>query len=187
MGIGNDHAEQAQQTDLRRAIFIGLDEAMTALEESFYDLTDEQVWGFAFPDRHNITTLLMHCQENLDVYACEFQTGRKVLEHEERFDVWAHGPAEVREAMTDLPSVVVMRERLHKLRETAMAALESAAHDDLLGPRHCLPWWIEQGKTAADAYMRTIMHTMSHVRQIWLMRGAMGLTDADGWPEQHWA
>ena len=29
-------------------------------------------------------------------------------------------------------------------------------------------------------------HTMAHVRQIWLMRGAMGLTDKDGWPVQHW-
>ncbi len=187
MGIGNDYADAARQTDLKRAIFIGLDEAMTALEESFYDLTDEQVWGFTFPDRHNITTMVMHCLENLDAYICEYQAGQKVLAHEPRFNVWAFSPAEVRDAMTDLPTAADMRKRLHKVRETGMAALESAGEADLLGPRHCHSEWLEAGKTAADAYMRTIMHTMSHVRQIWLMRGAMGLVDTDGWPEQHWA
>ncbi|MHC4984730.1 MAG: hypothetical protein ACYTFO_01105 [Planctomycetota bacterium] len=187
MGIGNDYCDQARQTDLKRAIFIGLDEAMTALEESFYDLTDEQVWGFAFEGRHNITAIVMHCQKNLDEYACKFQTGKTVLDHEDRFDLWVHGPAEVRADMTGLPTAAIMRDRLHTLREAAMAGLELAGAEDLLGPRHCRGQWVEQGKTAADAYMRTIMHTMSHVRQVWLMRGAMGLADTDGWPEQHWA
>jgi len=187
MAIGEHSPRCATGTDLKKAIFIGLDEAITALEESFYNLTDEQAWGFAFEDRHNITTIVMHCQENLDQYACEFQMGKMVLAHEERFDMWAHGPAEVREAMTDLPTAAMMRERLHALRDAAIAALESASEDELLGPRHCLPWWTEHNNSAADAYMRTIMHTMAHVRQIWLMRGAMGLADTDGWPEQHWA
>ncbi len=36
-------------------------------------------------------------------------------------------------------------------------------------------------------YMWTIFHTMAHSRQIWLLRGALGLTDGRSWPQQHWA
>lgn len=39
----------------------------------------------------------------------------------------------------------------------------------------------------ANAYIRTIMHTMAHVRQIRMLRGVMGLTGEQGWPLQHWA
>ena len=38
-----------------------------------------------------------------------------------------------------------------------------------------------------DACLRATWHVMTHVRQIWLLRGVLGLTDAGGWPEQHWA
>jgi hypothetical protein len=31
------------------------------------------------------------------------------------------------------------------------------------------------------------MNTAAHVRQIWLLRGALGLTDGKAWPQQHWA
>ena len=27
---------------------------------------------------------------------------------------------------------------------------------------------------------------MAHIRQIWFLRGAMGLTGKDGWPRQHY-
>ena len=188
MVIGRLQPGQAKNTDLKGAIAIGLDEALTALEESFFDLTDEQVSKRAFPGRHNITTIVMHLLENLDTYACKFQAGRLTLEHEERFDVWQFSPDDLQDAQDGLPSVATMLARLRSLRAASTAALESATEDDLRGPRCAEDRWTDQqGRTSADAYMRTIWHTMAHVRQIWLMRGAMGLTDQDGWPEQHWA
>ena len=42
MVIGRLQPGQAKNTDLKGAIAIGLDEALTALEESFFDLTDER-------------------------------------------------------------------------------------------------------------------------------------------------
>jgi len=37
----------------------------------------------------------------------------------------------------------------------------------------------------ADFYLRTIYHTQTHIRQIWLLRGALDLANGP-WPEQQW-
>jgi len=65
-------------------------------------------------------------------------------------------------------------------REAATEIIGAATENDL---RRALRHW----KAASDPYMRTIFHTMAHVRQIWLLRGALGLTDGKPWPQQHWA
>ena len=188
MGIGNESVKQAQDTDFRAAIAAGLDEALTALEEAVYDLSDEQIAAFPLPDRHNIVTIVMHLFQNLDTYACSFQIGEFALEHDwERFDLWAIGEQGRPRPSGDFPTTSDVIDRLHTLRDAATAALEQATDEDLRGPRHADQHWLDAGKNAADAYMRTILHTMAHVRQIWFLRGVMGLTDKDGWPEQHWA
>ena len=188
MVIGRFDPKQARQTTtLKQAIRIGLDEALTALAESFHDLTDERFWAFPLPGRHNVVTLVEHCIQCLDLYACEVQNGKLTFEPEKRFDIWHHSAEELRPLMVDLPTVARQRRWLDVLREAILRTLDETADEDLLKPRPC--WWFEEQpeKVSADAYMRCICHTMAHVRQIWLMRGLMGLTDQDGWPEQHWA
>ncbi len=188
MVVGNSEPKQAVQVDLKKVLSVCLDEALTALEESFHDLSDEQIWAKPLPGRHSIVTIVMHLLESADRYTCKFQTGKWMLKHEDRFDIWQHSEEELRDRQKDLPTVSDLLLRLNKLREAALPALESAGEQDLLGRRCCAGWWVkERGRSAADAYMRIMGHTMAHVRQIWLMRGAMGLTDKDGWPEQHWA
>jgi len=185
--IGQEKPNAARNTDLKGAIRIGLDECTTALEEALTGLTDEQAWGFPLPGRHNITTVVMHCLENLSNHGLYLQTGESLLEREERFDMWSHSPEQLRPMQYDLPSVSDMIEKLRELREATIIGLEAAGEEDLLGPRTDSQWYADWERTSADAYMRTIMHTMAHVRQIWMLRGVMGLTDEEGWPLQHWA
>ena len=71
--------------------------------------------------------------------------------------------------------------------KAVLAGLEAATEEDLLGARTDSQWYRDWSRTSADAYIRATMHTMAHVRQIWMLRGAMGLTDEQGWPLQHWA
>ena len=87
----------------------------------------------------------------------------------------------------DLPGVAETIERLRGLRDAIMPGIESAREEDLRRARTDSQWYRDWNRTSADAYMRTIMHTMAHVRQIWMLRGVMGLTDEQGWPLQHWA
>ena len=188
MVIGYFKPQASRPGSLQAALTIGLDEALTALEECFYDLTDEQAWAHAVPGRHNITTLVMHVLENADVHACQYQTGKLVLEHEQRFNVWAQVETDAPERKQDLPTVAEMRRRLQQVRDVAMSGLEGATESDLFGPRCAVdtPWWTEHHRTSGSAYTRVTWHIMVHVRQIWAMRGAMGAIDEKGWPRQHY-
>jgi len=188
MVLGREEPKAAKGTDLKKAIAIGLDEAMTALEEAFYDLSEEQFWAFPLVGRHNIVTLAEHCLQCLDLYGCEVHGRALTFEPEQRFDIWHFSPEQLRAQMTDLPSVAAERERLAAVRAAVMGTLDAATPEDLARP-HAPSWWFEENpdRVRADAYLRAVFHTMAHIRQIWMLRGAMGLTDADGWPVQHWA
>ena len=185
--IGREQPKTARNTDLKGAIAIGLDECTTALEEALTGLTDEQAWAYPLPDRHNIVTIAMHCLENLNNHGLYLQTGESLLDPDARFDMWSHPPEELRPLQQDLPSVSAMIDTLRELREAIVRGLEAATEDDLRGPRTDSPWYRDWNRTSADAYLRTIMHTMAHLRQVWMLRGALGLTASDGWPLQHWA
>jgi hypothetical protein len=185
--IGQHEPEQPAHVDLPKALAAMLGEALTALEESFHDLTDEQFWARPFADRHTIGTMVLHLMETLDTYACRFQTGKHSIPHDKRFDIWELEGGERPEDASALPSVKEVLRRLSTLRGVAEEAIAYAREEDLRGTRRCEDWWIDRGRTAGDAYLRAIGHAMAHVRQIWLTRGAIGLTGKDGWPNQHLA
>ena len=181
--IGRHECKQAQNTGLKEAIYIGLDEAFTALEESVYDLTDVQAWAFPIPARNNIAWIVMTTLQNFDEYANGLQAGKLTFEHEPRWDLWGCAPEERPKPGDPFPTVVEMLALLNRIREAAMANLATATEEDLHGKRAAPAW----PRTAADGYMRTIHHALAHIRQIWLLRGALGLTDGSSWPRQHWA
>lgn len=188
MAIGRFEPKQAIQTGLKEALAIGLDEAFTALDESLHGLADEQFWGFPLEHRHNIVALADHCLQCLDLYGCEVHGQDRTFEPEERFDIWQFSPEMLRPRMVDLPSVQEVRQRLDAVRQAVTGVLDRTSAEEL-GKGNMASWWFEEqpDRVRADAFMRAVMHTMAHVRQIWHMRGLMGLTDEHGWPEQHWA
>jgi hypothetical protein len=187
MAIGAHSPKAFVGTDLTGAITIGLDDSLTTLEESFVGLTDEQFWAFPLEHRNNIVTLVEHCIQILDLYACEVQGDPLTFEPEKRFDTKHASPDGLRPLMHDLPTVAMERGRIGQLRQHATAVLGRLSSADLSAPRRGC-WWFDEnaGKVRADAYMQSIWHTMAHVRQIWLLRGLLGVRDERGWPHQHW-
>lgn len=177
--------QRATDTDLKAAIRIGLDESMAALEECLGGLSDDQFCAYPLPDRQNIGTLVDHCMQCLDLYGCELQGAALTFEPDKRIDAAHRRPTEIRLAPGDLPTVQQSRQRIGRLRAALTAVLEPLSEEVLRSPRPGC-WWFDEnpGRTRADAYMRAISHTMSHVRQIWLLRGLMGLTDKTGWPHE---
>ncbi len=161
-----------------------LDDAMTALEESFHDLTDDQLQRFPISGRNNIAWIVMHCLWHLSGYAGFFQTGKRDIPHERRWDLWQCSPEERPKPGDTFPTRDQMLALLERVHATVEVGLETATEEDLHTRRFAEHWW---KRTAADAYLRTIEHTQAHVRQIWLLRGALGLTDGDSqrWPQQH--
>jgi hypothetical protein len=183
MAIGKHEVKIASNTDLKRAIEAGLDEVLTALEESFYDLSDEQAWRFPLPGRNNIAWIVMHCLDNLDDCAVGAQTGKRLLPEEPRWDLWQCAPEERPKPGDPFPAVSEMLGWLRQVRAAAMAALDAADEAALVAKTLSHP----QKPTRSDFTLRTICHTNAHVRQIWLLRGVMGLHGETAWPRQHWA
>jgi hypothetical protein len=182
--IGKHQCREVRDTDLRKAIAIAMDEALTALEESFHDLSDDQVRAFPIPGRNNIAWIVMHCLQGLDTYGVKFQTGKATFEHGWRWDLWQCKPEERPKPGDPFPSKQEMVDLAHRIAVGIEKALASATEQDLRGRRKADDWW---QKSVADGCLRTVMNTAAHVRQIWLLRGALGLTDGKLWPQQHWA
>ena len=189
MAIGVHDCQTARDVDLKGAIQIGLDEALTALGESFADLSDEQAGRFPMPERNNIAWNVMHCLENLHEYAVccasHFSPSvepQRLWADEPQWNRWECRPEDRPKPSDSFPTVEQMVDRLQQLRDASMTILERSTSDDLRtpteGPKPVL----------ADWYIRTICHTVSHTRQIWALRGMMGLVDTGrAWPRQHWA
>ena len=79
------------------------------------------------------------------------------------------------------PTVGRMLDYLEAVQRTTFEILDRLTEADLRKPIR--DWW----QSASDACMRTIWHTMAHVRQIWLLRGLLGWNQEQAWPCQHWA
>ena len=183
--IEKPEIQAAKNTDLKGAIAIGFDESFTSLKESFYDLTDEQAWAFPLPGAKNIAWIVMHSLMNLDSYgpytlAFVLQPDRD--DHRTCYD-WGNSPFDMDrtpQVGDQFPSVEEMLERLGSIRSAVFEALGGLSCEDLRKPVR--DWWSH----ASDSCMRTIWHTMAHVRQIWLLRGALGWSEGQSWPHQHW-
>ena len=182
MTIGRHDCKLATGTDLKLIIAIGLDEVLTALEESCYDLTDEQVRAFPVEGENNIAWIVMHTLDNLDEYAVGRATGQRAYPAEWRWNLWPGGPEDHPQPTDQFPTTRELLTRLAAIRQAATAALANA---DEAWLRRSVDWH-PQKQVVADFYVRTIWHANSHVRQIWLLRGLLGTADPHSWPQQHW-
>jgi len=182
MAIGQHECKNARDTGIFHAVEIGLDEAWTALEESFHDLTDEQVSAFLATGKNNIAWIVMHCLDNLDEYCNGAMAGDRVHSSESLWNLAGFGPQDTPTPDDDCPPVVEMLDRLRAIRAAAVDNLARFDDETIAGRLDRHP----HKTLRTDFYMRTIYHTISHTRQIWLLRGALGLVDGP-WPEQHWA
>ena len=182
MAIGKHNPKTARQTDLRKAIAIGLDGAFIALQESFHDLRDDQLTAFPIVDRGCIAWIVMHCLQNLDGYTnCSHeQAERRTFPCEWCWDLWQCREDERPKPGDSYPTKSQMLNWLQSLRATATGFLGNLDAAGLAGKPDDPRW----PGNFADMYLRTIYHTMAHVRQIWLLRGALGLTSGSSWPSQ---
>jgi hypothetical protein len=178
--IGKHQCKTLWNPTFKQWIEVALDEALIALEESFFDLTDEQMRAFPTPGRNNIAWIVMHTLQNLDEYT-NLEAGALTFPHETRWNLWGCTSDQRPKPGDEFPSQSQMMEWLHSLRERSVSTLSRLKES----------WLLEKAGgrwpgNRADFYKRTIFHTAAHVRQIWLLRGALGLTDGKSWPQQHY-
>ncbi|MFW6302989.1 MAG: hypothetical protein ACOC2L_00075, partial [Candidatus Sumerlaeota bacterium] len=127
-----------------------------------------------------IAWITMHVLQHFDQYAVTFQCGSSAVDSA-KFWVINTPPAV---AEKSYPGRKEIFDTYQPVRAAAIDALVSASNEDLMGKR-CAPE--EWPGNAVDAYVRAIYHTTMHLRQIWAVRGRMGLTCKDTMPHQLWA
>jgi hypothetical protein len=174
--------QEAINTDLKLALFVGLDESFTCLEECIHDLSDAQIVDFPVPNENNIAWIVMHCLDNLDDCANDRPTGQRVMKYEWRWDLWKCQPEERPKPSDRFPGRDEMLDLLNRIRTAAFATLEKLDEPALTRQSISHP----TKHSLADFYLRTFYHTQTHIRQVWLLRGALGLANGP-WPEQHWS
>lgn len=174
--------KNARQTGLKESLYVGLDEVLTALEESLSGLTDEQACAFPLPGRNNVAWIAMHCLSSLDDFAVAAQTGARLRPRDQRWVLWQCAPDQRPKAGDAFPAVADMLSYLQAVRSAAIPALEALDEPALTRSE---PGW-SGPYTHADLLTRAVVHTTAHVRQIWLLRGVLGALAGGAWPHQHW-
>ncbi len=178
----------ARNMDIGKAMRLAFRESMSGLREAYTDLTDEQFQRYVLPSRNNILSLVMHCLTQVDDYNGYLQWRRGAsgplrdwhfLPVYERFDLWEMDgriPSPTEDMLLPVSDVLTMHDTVEA---AVLASFETLTEEDVLAPtegpcpRLC-DWWF-----------RVAYHQHAHVRQIWLMRGLLGVTTR--WPEQRFA
>jgi len=178
---------QARNMDLVKSMRMGIDECHIALKEAYGDLTDEEFWRYALPDRHNIATVVMHVLQQHDEFNGNLQYRRGVkarhewhfLRHEERFHLWGVAKEKLPKPGDAFPTVAEVARAHDEIHEALIRNMSEMSEEDFTAsgvgkwPRLC------------DMFFRATYHANAHVRQIWFLRGVMGIQRR--WPEQHYA
>ena len=181
--------KQAWDTGLKESVLMGLDEMLTAFKEAIYDLSNEAFWAYPIDGRHNIVTLTLHCLQQIDDFngmlmhrlGKKAEHGYHFLQHEQRFGLWGVPEEKLPKPGDDFPTVKAVCEVLDKIANSLLENVGQLDEVDLIAPApHRWP-------RVCDPFFRAIYHVAAHIRQIWLLRGALGLTDGTAWPRQHWA
>ncbi len=172
----------ASNSDFKEVIRIGLDEAFTALEESLHDLDDKNAQAFPVHGQPNIAAIVAHLLQNANTFALEAQGVERIFKREDRWSFYHLAPGQMPKPGDAFPRLDELKEILQGTQRKVFEHLDQTSEKDLLRPRAPKEW--NQTGNSSDMYVRVIKHYMAHLRQIWLLRGHMGLTY---WPAQHWA
>ncbi len=180
-------SRQALDTDLKKSLSMGLDECHIALRESYADLVDEHFWQHGLEGRHNVVTVVMHCLQQHDEFNGHLQRTRAVparhewqfMEHEERFKLWGIPPETLPKPGDTFPRVEEVLRSHDELHGHMIENIGALTEDELVANG------VGQWPRLCDMFFRGTYHVNAHIRQIWLLRGAMGVLGA--FPQQHYA
>lgn len=178
----------ASNMDLKKSMMMGLDEAHVALKEAYSDLSNEQFWAFPFEGRSNAATYVMHVLQQLDDFNGNLQLKRGIpgpvrdwhfMEWEERFHISRLTEDQMPKPDDKFPPVAEVLAIHDQLHHIVLGNMEALNEDEFV----CSG--VGRRTRLCDIFFRHIYHTQAHVRQIWFMRGLMGVTRK--FPEQNFA
>ena len=164
----------------KEVLVFQLREIRNEFANALEDVTQEQLTATPIEGRNPIGWIVCHCLHNFNFFLHERQINKSLMSADGKYGEFARygwdPPTEENPApdFTNLPNAVdevfgACIEIVESLEEEALSTLS--------------PYWHHKNfESTVGNCVRVINHSNAHLRQIWLLRGALG--DKSHWPGQ---
>lgn len=163
----------------KEILLFQLEEARNEFADALEDLAQEQLVARPLVGRNPIGWIVCHCLRNWDLFLYESHTGRSLLAADGPYaDLhrYASAPPDGDNRPPDLSGLMAA---VNHVFGTCISRVEGLDEEALSRPG--AHWHHPSLESVAGNCVRVTNHSNAHLRQIWMLRGAMG---DDHWPTQ---
>jgi hypothetical protein len=157
-----------------------LQETRNEFADALADLTQEQLAARPIAGRNPIGWIACHCLRNFDFLVHQRQTNASMMGEQGPYGAlaaYSRNPPTDQNPTPDLAGLADAVADVFGACIRIIEALDEDAFDKLA------PYWHHQNfESIAGNCVRVINHSNAHLRQIWMLRGALG--DREHWPRQ---
>ena len=164
----------------KETLLFMLDEVRNELANALEDLTQEQLAARPLEGQNPIGWIVCHCMRNASFFLHEARTGAALLSELPRgpgYDRYARADPDDANLAPDLSEAIADLDCVYALAIARLRDLDEEAFD-----QPASFWQRERPETVASSCVRVINHSNAHIREIWLLRWALG--DRQCWPHQ---
>jgi len=166
----------------KEVLLFQLHECRNEFADALEGLSDDRLVARPVQGRNPIGWIVCHCMKNFDFFLYATQTGKSVLTPAGQYGAFARyqeRPPKEGNPPPDMSGLAEAADRVFAACIAAIEPLDESAFDEEA------PYWMhvdENIEHVAENCVRVINHSNAHLRQIWMLRGAMG--DTEHWPVQ---
>jgi hypothetical protein len=166
----------------KEILLFQLHECRNEFADALEGLSHDQLDARPIEGRNPIGWIVCHCMKNFDFFLYEPQNGRSLLSLDDPYGPFARYQARPPGPENPPPDMTGLAETADRVFAACIAAIEpldERAFDEEA------PHWMHRDDNiehVAGNCARVINHSNAHLRQIWMLRGAMG--DTEHWPVQ---
>ena len=148
--------------------------------DALADLTQEQLTATPIEGRNPIGWIACHCLHNFDFFIHQRQTNTSLMTTDGKYGQLAKYGWSLPNEDNPPPDFAGLSNAVDEVFGACIELIEALDEEAL---SKLSPYWHHKNfESTAGNCVRVINHSNAHLRQIWLLRGAMG--DKDHWPGQ---
>ena len=164
----------------KEILFFQLAELGNEFADALADLTQEQLTARPLPGQNPIGWIACHCLRNWDFFIHQRQTNRSLLGAEGEFAHLGRYASQDPTEGNPPPDFALLPQAVEEIFAACIQLIEGLDESAL---DNLAPYWHHQNfEPVAGNCVRVINHSNTHLRDIWMLRGAMG--DKTHFPKQ---
>jgi uncharacterized damage-inducible protein DinB len=164
----------------KEILIFQLREARNEFLDALADLTQEQLTARPIEGRNPIGWIVCHCLHNFNFFIHQRQTNRSLMTADGEYGRFAKYGWDPPTEQNPPPDFTGLSDAVGEVFGVCIELIE-ALDEEVLS--NLSPYWHHKNfESTSGNCVRVINHSNTHLRQIWLLRGALG--DKDHWPVQ---